>query len=59
MPIISDSGDLIAVITAAASAVTGLLIAIRYSRCKEIRCWGMKCIREVTSPKPPGAEVQV
>ena len=59
MAIISDSGDLIAVITAGASAITGLLIAIRYSRCREITCWGMTCIREVTSPKPPGAEVQV
>lgn len=59
MAIISDSGDLIAVITAAASAVTGLLIAIRYSRCREITCWGLTCIREVTSPKPSDAEVQV
>ena len=44
---IDTSADLIAVITAAATALTGILVAIRYSRCKVVKCGCITCEREV------------
>lgn len=50
MAIIVNVADLIALITASATAITGVLVAIRYSRCKLINCFGIKCEREIVEP---------
>lgn len=50
MAIIVNVADLIALITASATAITGILVAIRYSRCKLINCFGVKCEREIVEP---------
>tara|TARA_B100001094_G_scaffold216533_1_gene210648 strand:- start:3444 stop:3617 length:174 start_codon:yes stop_codon:yes gene_type:complete len=52
MPIIVNVADLIALITASATAITGVIVAIRYSRCKLINCFGVKCERELVEAPP-------
>ena len=46
---IETSADLIAVITAAAAALTSVIVAIRYSRCKVVRCGCINCERDIES----------
>lgn len=49
---IESASDLIAVITASATAITGILVAIRYSRCKKITCCGTTCERDLIDNQP-------
>ena len=44
---IETTSDLISIITCAGGILTSLLVAIRYSRCKVIRCGCLSCEREV------------
>ena len=44
---IESASDLIAVITASATAITGLIVAIRYSRCKLVKCLCVTCERDL------------
>ena len=46
---IETSADLIAVITATVAALTSVIVAIRYSRCKIVKCWCINCERDVES----------
>ena len=43
-----DIGDLTLVITAGASAIIGIIVAIQKSKCSRIECFCMKCIRDPT-----------
>ena len=43
-----DIGDLTLVITAGASAIIGIIVAIQKSKCSTIECCCMKCIRDPT-----------
>ena len=45
--IITSVADLIALITASATAITGILVAIRYSRCKLIKLGCISCERDL------------
>ena len=57
--VITSVADLIALITASATAITGILVAIRYSRCKLINCFGVKCEREIIEEQEHNNVVQV
>ena len=46
---IESSADIIAIITASAAAITSVIVAIRHSRCKVVKCGCMECERDVES----------
>ena len=46
---IESSAELIAVITAGAAALTSVIVAIQYSRCRVVKCGCINCEQDVES----------
>ena len=46
---IESSADLIAIITASAAAITSVIVAIRYFRCRVVKCGCITCERDIES----------